>query len=95
MSVVLSALLLPLAIVCTGISFLWLGFSKKEDGTRKSWLPDPPSHERLMKGMPAITWRTAFHWLVNIAVEWVRADPQWWAKFLFFCLVGLIAFRSL
>lgn len=49
----------------------------------KRWLPRKPSKADLE--WDRSRWFT--HNLVNEWVEWVDADPQWWAKCLAFLLV--------
>lgn len=70
--------LLPLAFIATAVGFLTLGPVKGR------WLPVWPTAERIAYEMPPLSWRTANHWLKNIMVECVRADPQWWGKFFCF-----------
>jgi hypothetical protein len=74
-------LALPLACLAAGLSFLWLGLLKGR------WLPEWPAPGRLTANMPPLTIRTAGHWLVNVMVEAVRADPQWWSKCLCFLVI--------
>lgn len=69
-----SVLLLPFAFLAAAVGAVTMGPAK---GT---WLPVLPTDEELRNDMPPLTWRTAFHWLKNIAVECVRKDPHWWAK---------------
>lgn len=72
----LTFILLPFAFIAAAIGFFTMG------PTKGRWLPVWPTAERIAYAMPPLTWRTANHWLKNIMVECVRADPQWWAKFL-------------
>jgi len=74
-------ILLPLAFLAAGLSFLWLGPLKGR------WLPEWPAPDRFTRDMPPLTALTAGHWLVNVMVECVRADPQWWAKALCFLVI--------
>lgn len=78
MSPALSALLLPAAFICSAVSFPAMLFERP--------FPVLPSAERL-------AWeheRTWFHNLKNITTEFLRADSQWWSKFLSFCVLVLI-----
>lgn len=67
-----SGFLLPVAMTCSAIGFTvqW----------REQWLPDKPTPEALAPEHPG-SW---FHRMKNITTEWVRADPEWWSKFLCF-----------
>lgn len=79
MSALASALLLPLAMLCSAISFPAMLFERA--------VPRMPPVERL-KWEDDESW---FHNLKNITTEFVRADPQWWSKFLCaLVLVGVI-----
>ena len=54
---------------------------------RKRWLPIPPSPER-------IVWEPDRSWYHNMKNEWVeavRADAQWYGKFLMFVILTLTA----
>lgn len=77
----MSVLLLPFAFIAAALGFLTMGPVKGR------WLPIMPTAERLSYEMPPLSWRTANHWLKNLAVECVRADPQWWCKFLSLVIV--------
>lgn len=49
----------------------------------KRWLPRRPPAER-------VAWEDGYtwtHYAINLWVEWLRADPQWWGKCLAFLLV--------
>ena len=72
----LIVLVLPFAFLAAAIGALTMGPIK---GT---WFPVLPTAEELRNDMPPLSWRTANHWLKNIAVECVRKDPHWWAKIL-------------
>lgn len=78
MSVLASFLLLPLAMLCSAVSFPAMLFERA--------LPRMPPVERL-KWDDDESW---FHNLKNISTEFMRADPQWWSKFLCFCILVLI-----
>lgn len=74
-------LLLPFAFLAAAVGAITMGPRK---GT---WLPVLPTVEELQYDMPPLSWRTANHWLKNIAVECVRKDPHWWAKALSLALL--------
>ena len=86
MSKLTSILLTPFAFIAMAIGFLTLGPIKGR------WLPNWPTEEDFLEGMPPLTWRTANHWLKNIAVEIVKKDPEYWAKILFFVIAVLLIF---
>lgn len=70
--------LLPFALLASALSFTvqW----------REQWLPARPNPAAFVPEHPG-SW---FHYLKNISTEWVRADPEWWSKFLsFIALVGV------
>lgn len=69
------AWLLPLALLASAVSFTvqW----------REQWLPRRPDPAALGPENPG-SW---FHYLKNITTEWVRADPEWWSKFLLFVIL--------
>jgi hypothetical protein len=79
------ALLLPIALLCSAIGFTvqW----------REQWVPAPPTSERLWRGIdppPKTPWaflRWLFHFLKNVSTEYVRADSEWWSKFLAFIIL--------
>lgn len=78
MGLLASALLLPLAMLCSAISFPAMLFERA--------VPRLPPVERL-KWDDDESW---FHNLKNITTEFMRADPQWWSKCLCFCVLVLI-----
>lgn len=74
MTILASVLLLPVAALCSAVAFPAMLFERV--------FPLAPSLERLK-------WeddRSYFHNLKNITTEFLRADPQWWSKFLSFAL---------
>ena len=77
----MTAFLLPIALLASAVSFPAMLFERA--------FPRWPSSEALIRGMPRLTWRTAYHHLKNITTECVRADAQWWSKF--FCFALLVA----
>ncbi len=78
MGVLVSAFLLPVALICSGIAFPAMLFERV--------LPLAPPVEKLKWGDD----RSAFHNLKNITTEFLRADAQWWSKFMSFCVLVLI-----
>lgn len=85
---------LPIALMASAIAFLRMPWKRDEKRNNVRWiLPRWPTPEQFAKDMPPLTWKTANHHLVNIAVEMVRSDPQWWAKFFCFviCVLGVAA----
>lgn len=78
MSVFASALLLPIALLCSAVAFPAMLFERA--------LPYLPPAQKLK-------WdddRSAFHNLKNISTEFFRADPQWWSKCVSFCVLVLL-----
>lgn len=74
-------LLIPFALIASAVAFLRMPWKRDEKRGNIRWiLPRWPTPERFVEKMPPLTWKTANHYLVNILVELVRADPQWWAK---------------
>lgn len=66
------------AMICSAVGFTvqW----------REQWLPARPSDDALSPEHEG-SW---FHRKKNETTEWVRADAEWWSKFL--CLIILIQF---
>lgn len=65
-------------IFCSAVGFLKMW--------KLRWLPHTPAPER-------VAWQYDggwFHNLKNLTTEAVRADPQWWGKFLSFVIVTLL-----
>jgi hypothetical protein len=82
---------LPVGMITTGVSYLWLAATKRHDDGRRRWLPTWPTWEELSHDMPPITWKTFNHWMVNAVVECFRKDSQYWAKFaLFLAILGWV-----
>jgi hypothetical protein len=76
---------LPLAIIVSALSFPAMLFGPE---AKPQW----PSREALERGMGPDDWyRKPFHWLKNITTECVRADAEWWSKFLCFSAVAPVA----
>lgn len=67
-------LLLPFAIIASGLSFPKMFRNDKPD-----W-PEPEAYA-WQEG------RTLYHGLKNITTEVVRGDPQYWSKGLSFCIL--------
>lgn len=82
-------LVLPFAVIAAAIGFLTIGPSKGR------WLPNWPTTADFTDDMPPLTWKTANHWLKNIAVEIVKKDPEYWAKCFSFVTCVLLAFLIL
>jgi hypothetical protein len=79
--------LLPLALLSSAVSFLgqWT----------EQWGPEWPTTERIWKGIPAFPWGEPVdmalwivHFLNNLTTESLRADPEWWGKFLCFIILA-------
>jgi hypothetical protein len=71
---------LPAAMFCSAVGFTvqW----------REQWLPARPDPAALVPEHSG-SW---FHYLKNITTEWVRADAEWWSKFL--CFIALTGWAT-
>jgi hypothetical protein len=57
----------------------------------KERFPKWPTREALEKGMHPSDWYgRPYHYLKNITTECVRADSEWWSKFLCFTILVLV-----
>jgi hypothetical protein len=86
MGLTIAIVAVPLAFLCAGLSFLLVWYKRP--------LPIMPAPARFTVNMPPLSISTIPHYLTNVAVELVRADPQWWTKCLSFLIVALIVLKS-
>lgn len=78
---------LIVAAVCSGVSWPVIGLKPVRKG---SWVPMPPDPEILAEidAEQGVTW---FHRMKNHWVKRVRADAEWYGKFLPFVSLVLTA----
>ena len=73
---------LIIASACCAISFPVIGFKEER---HRSWLPRLPDQAKL--NAEEGTW---FHLKKNLLVDTVRADCEWWTKFICFMAYSTI-----
>jgi hypothetical protein len=75
--------MLPVAFLCSASAFPLMLFERV-----KPYAPDPMR-------IAFDPGRSAYHNYKNVSTEYVRADSQWWSKFLAFVIVALAIFGVL
>lgn len=78
---------LLIAAACCAISFPVIGLKDNPERREHGWLPIPPDQRKLdaERMKPGSNW---FHLKKDLLVNSVRADPEWWGKFLPFCVAS-------
>ena len=76
---------LIIGCVCCAISFPRIGFKPQRLALGLRWLPIPPNQAEL--DAETGSW---FHLKKDLWVNSVRADSEWWGKFLSFVICSLV-----